>query len=77
MSLCIDLQPVKSSNVKAVGYHEPTRTLRVQFHNGSVYDYHDVPPNKHKDLMAADSVGRHLHRHIIGSHEHLKRESAV
>lgn len=38
----MDLTPVTSTNVRAVGYDAVNRTLRVQFKGGRVYDYFDV-----------------------------------
>jgi hypothetical protein len=64
----MDMKPVKSSNVQAVGYDPASRTMRVQFNSGT-YDYADVAPEKHADLMAADSLGKHLHAHFKGQHE--------
>lgn len=56
----IEMHPVSSSNVAAVGYDEESKTLAVEFHNGGVYHYYDVPPNTFKALLTADSVGQYL-----------------
>lgn len=56
----IPLLPVISSNILAVGYDEPSRTLAVQFISGDVYRYADVPPQAHAALMAAKSIGKHF-----------------
>lgn len=69
------MQPVSSSNIKAVGYHLGTRVLRVEFLNGGVYTYHDVSPETHAGLMKADSKGSHLSAHIKGKHVHKKADS--
>jgi hypothetical protein len=45
---------VTSSNVVAVGYQESSSTLEVEFKNGSVYRYLDVPANPSAPLAAAD-----------------------
>ena len=58
------LDPVDSSNVAAVGYDPDTRTLRVRFHSGGVYDYAGVPPEIHAALMAGESKGGYLARAI-------------
>lgn len=62
------LQPVDSSNIRAIGHDPTTNTLRVQFKNGKSYDYAGVPPSAHAALMASDSKGQHLHKHIKSSH---------
>lgn len=38
----MDMIPVKSSNVKSIGYNEADQTVTVEFHTGSVYTYRDV-----------------------------------
>lgn len=67
-----EMVPVQSSNVKAVGYDADKSELHVQFHNGGHYRYLGVSPEKHRALMAASSVGSHLHSHIKGQHRHLR-----
>ena len=54
----MDLVPVSSSNLAAVGYDGST--LTVQFHSGWVYEYYRVPPNVYEGLMSAASMGRYL-----------------
>lgn len=50
-------QGVKSSNLKSVGYDAGTATLEVEFTNGSVWSYADVPADVYADMMKAGSVG--------------------
>ena len=54
----MEMQLVKSSNVKAVGYEVETKTLQVEFKSGGVYQYAGVQPEMYADLLAAESVGR-------------------
>lgn len=60
----IALTPVKSSQVKAVGYDAPTKTLAVQYHSGGVYHYHGVEAQTHASLLKAESVGKFLAAHV-------------
>ncbi|SDJ99709.1 KTSC domain-containing protein [Ferrimonas sediminum] len=60
--------PVASSNVASIGFDEESCTLEVEFNNGSVYQYFDVPSYLHSELMSADSVGSYLARNIKGSY---------
>lgn len=53
-------QSVTSSNLKAVGYDEATKTLEVEFKNGSTYQYDDVPQAEYEAMMDAESVGRYF-----------------
>jgi len=60
----MDRRPLKSSNVKSVGYDPDSRTLEVEFHNGDVWSYKPVPPEHHAGLIAAESPGAYFHTHI-------------
>ncbi|MBU1145902.1 MAG: KTSC domain-containing protein [Firmicutes bacterium] len=40
----IPMFEVASSNIKAIGYHPSTLTLRIQFKAGGRYDYLGVSP---------------------------------
>jgi len=59
-----EMIPVQSSNVAAVGYDEVTRTVFVQFLNGTVYIYKDVSQFEFENLKTASSVGSYLHRNF-------------
>lgn len=60
----MQLTPVTSSNIDAVGYHEDSRTLHIRFAFGSTYTYRDVAPEEHENLIAAKSIGSHFAKHI-------------
>lgn len=53
----MDMLPVVSSNLSAVGYDAANQQLYVQFHSGSVYVYSNVPQTIYKSLMRAESKG--------------------
>lgn len=57
---------VSSSNIVSVGYDAGHQILEVEFHNGSVYQYMDVPPSVHEALMDASSHGSYLNQYIKG-----------
>ncbi len=63
-----------SSNVAAHRYDAATKTLHVRFKSGRTYSYANVPDHHEDGLQNADSVGKYLREHIIGTHEH-KRHS--
>ena len=52
--------PVRSTVLAAVGYDEPSRTLEIRFHNGSLYRYRDVPPEVVLDLLQSESLGHYF-----------------
>jgi KTSC domain len=67
--------PVTSSNLKSVGW--ANNTLEVEFQDGSIYHYANVPASKHAALMAEDtrqggSVGKHFYSQIRAKHGHRK-----
>ncbi len=47
----ISMQSVTSTNVAAVGYDTATRTMRVAFQSGGVYDYYDVAPALFEQML--------------------------
>ena len=62
----IPLYPVESSQVKAVGYDEATKTLAVQFKHGAgaIYHYTGVEPELYEAFITADSMGKFHGQHI-------------
>lgn len=57
-------QPVKSRNVKSVGYDAEEKVLEVEFKSGGVYQYAGVQPGMYIDLLASESVGRFV-SHVV------------
>lgn len=68
----MDREPVVSSNIASIGYSEEDSRLQIEFHNGGVYDYFDVPADVHQQVMVAESTGRAFHQLIKGSFEYEK-----
>ena len=56
--------PVSSSNLSSVGYDPATATLEIEFLNGGVYQYFNVPAFIHAGLMSAGSHGSYFDAHI-------------
>ncbi len=56
--------PVSSSNLVSVGYDSDSRILEVEFRQGAVYQYSNVPASIHDGLMDAASHGSYFHDHI-------------
>lgn len=52
----IKLEPVKSSNIEAIGHNAETQQLRVQFKGGTIYAYDSVPEEVHQELLG-DGIG--------------------
>lgn len=53
-----------SSNIASIGYDSISQTLEVEFLNGLIYQYYDVPEALYEGLMAADSHGKYLNEYI-------------
>jgi len=62
----IQRKPVDSSNIASVGHSSFTKTLEVQFHSGSVYQYFQVPTKVYQEFKSADSLGKYLSKNIKG-----------
>ena len=60
----IERVAVSSSAMRSVGYNGHERILAIEFPNGDVYRYFDVPESEYEGLMAAESHGGYFHRHI-------------
>ena len=58
-------EQVVSSAIKSVGYDPTTQTLEVEFINGSVYQYREVPISLYTEFMSASSKGKFHYHHIM------------
>ena len=54
----IPRQRIESSAIAAVGYSKRGHILEIEFVNGAIYRYLDVPSAVHRDLMSAKSKAR-------------------
>ena len=68
----MDIVSVDSSNIATVGYDEDSSTLQVEFHNGGIYQYFDVPENLFLQLRDSESPGGFLAANIKGSYRYSK-----
>jgi hypothetical protein len=57
-------RPVNSSSVKSVGYDLAASTLELEYVNGSVYQYYEVPQPTYAGLLAAPSIGAYVNAEI-------------
>lgn len=53
---------VDSSSVRSVGWSDGT--LELEYVNGSIYQYDDVPQTTFAALLAAPSIGAYVNTHI-------------
>jgi hypothetical protein len=57
-------QSVESSNLASVGYDAVTQILEIQFKNGGIYQYFNVPNSTYNGLMNASSHGTYFDTNI-------------
>lgn len=68
----MDRNYVASSNIASIGYDETTETLEVEFLNGAIYQYYNVPINMHKQLMQEGSKGQFLNTYIKNAYPYSR-----
>jgi lysyl-tRNA synthetase class 2 len=64
----MEMTPVKSSNIKAIGHDPAAKKLRVEFTNGGLYEYQDVAPHHYSTMLSHESPGKYFAQHVRGSH---------
>ncbi|MGE3646618.1 MAG: KTSC domain-containing protein [Beijerinckiaceae bacterium] len=64
--------PVSSSNIASIGYDPGSETLEIEFTNGSIYRYFNVPSGLHEQLMAAPSKGQFLNTYIRNAYPYSR-----
>ena len=63
--MSVEMKPVVSSNVEAVGYDSYACELHVRFKgNKATYVYPGVLRSDYNALMAAQSIGSHFIKHV-------------
>ncbi|HEV3322761.1 MAG TPA: KTSC domain-containing protein [Solirubrobacteraceae bacterium] len=68
----MDRTPVSSSNVASVGYDSQIMVLEVEFSDGAIYQYFDVPEDDAVGLLNSDSVGKYLNSNIKGHYRYAR-----
>ena len=70
----IQRQSVDSTAIAKIGYSKRLRALEIEFVNGAIYRYLDVPNSLYRQLIAAESKARFYDRNIRGRYRsvHVK-----
>ena len=63
-----ELTPIESSMFDAHHYDPDTRKMTVRFKNGLLYEYDDVPIDKHATFTESASPGRYFNERIKPNH---------
>jgi hypothetical protein len=64
--------PVASSGVAAVGYSKRLHALEIEFRDGLIYRYVDVPANVYEEFIAAESKARFYNLKVKGKYHCLR-----
>ena len=63
-----ELTPINSSMFSGQHYDPNSRVLTVQFKNGAIHQYEDLPIEKHEAFVGAASPGRYFNDRIKPNH---------
>lgn len=68
----MNFQSVTSSTIERVGYDPQSMTMAVEFKNGTVYEYYNVPETIFAELLVAGSPGQYLSQHVKRSYRYSR-----
>ena len=68
----VQMRPVDSSTIAAIGFDPQAKVLHVVFKNGSRYIYQDFPMSLYEEFLAAPSAGKFFAQKIKGGYEWVK-----
>lgn len=66
------IETPESSNIARFDYDEAAYILKVEFKNGGLYDYFDVPQHIYEGMVAAPSKGKYLAQQIKGRYRYAR-----
>lgn len=69
-------EPLDSSSLASAGYDAARRVMEVEFLNGGVYEYGEMPEEVYHDFLAAESKGVFLNRVIKPNHPCRRLQAA-
>lgn len=65
----MNMLPVRSSAISAVGYDADTQRMQIKFKQGHSYSFCRVPQHIYDGLMMASSKGIYYSTHIRGRYQ--------
>lgn len=68
----LDLIPLASSVIAAIGYDPQTSECLVEFTSGSVFIYEDFPQQKFDEWATSDSPGRFFNSQVKNIHPYRR-----
>ncbi|HEY5667535.1 MAG TPA: KTSC domain-containing protein, partial [Candidatus Saccharimonadales bacterium] len=64
--------PVESSDVVSIGYDAKEHVLEIEFHEGRLYRYLEVPQDMYEHFLKADSYGGYFNTYINGHYRYRR-----
>jgi KTSC domain len=64
--------PIASTALATAGYSKRLHILEIEFWNGAIYRYLDVPASVYRDLVSADSKAHYYDTNIKGNYRSLR-----
>jgi KTSC domain-containing protein len=68
----IPRQHVQSSALASIGYSKRLHILEIEFVNGAIYRYDEIPPSVYRELMSTDSKARYYDTNIKGNYRSVR-----
>ncbi|MFC7595921.1 KTSC domain-containing protein [Terrabacter sp. GCM10028922] len=69
----MERQAVSSSSVVSIGYDGASQVLEVEFANGGIYQYLDVPAWCFEELTRSDSVGTFVNAQVKPHYRYVRQ----
>ena len=66
------IEAPESSNIARYRYDTRAHVLTVEFNNGGIYNYYDVPHFVYEQMKGASSKGQFLAQNIKGSYRYAR-----
>jgi len=58
--------PIESKAISSLGYEATEQRLEIQFTDGGIFEYENVPPDVHLQFLMAPSKGQYFNQMIRG-----------
>ena len=68
----MERKPVDSSMLASVGYDPSTQTLEMEFTDGAIWQYLNVPELEYTRLIGSSSLGSYARGLIIGQYPEVR-----
>jgi len=65
-------ETVDSTALSSVGYSKRLHALEIEFHDGLIYRYLEVPRSVYRELITAESKARFYNRNVRGKYHCLR-----